>query len=256
MRGHGLWWAAALVVATNLGAWGFAVANRSGEPEAVLQLTERELRLPAKDADNTALTLELVFERLQHGPVTGSGRPQHEDAGWFDRARLQAIGFDCRLPVTPENARHYRAQPPRTTFAALEFEGVEWQAQIQRAREKDPLLDTHLVAIDVDNDSAALRRRHPDRRSVAIVKATAALQFVSNPGQPPFLMGRVSGALPGEINVPREWRPPLERYQTAPAPGTWPPPLREPRYRVTVRWGSRFEPWIEDVQPLPDAGLK
>jgi hypothetical protein len=256
MRGHGLWWAAALVIATNLGAWGFAMANRSGEPEAVLQLTERELRLPEKEADNTALTLHLVFERRQHGPITGSGRPRVEDAGWFDRAKLQGIGFDCHLPVTPENARHYRGQPPRSTFAALEWEGEEWQGQVERAREKDPLLDTHLVAIDVDNDPAALRRRHPDRRSVAIVRATAALQFVNNPGQPPFLMGRVIQALPGELNVPREWRPLLEPFQATSSTGVWPPPLREPRYRVTVRWGSRFEPWIEDIRPLPDTAAK
>ncbi len=253
MRGHGLWWAAALVMATNLGAWGAAASNRSGEPDAVLDLTEREMRLPAKEAENTSLALGLVFKRVQHGPVTGSGRPQFEDAGWFDRAKLQAIGFDCRLPMTPENARHYRTQPPRSTFAALEYEGETWRAEIQAARETDPLLDTHLVAVDVDNDPAALRKRHPDRRRVAIVRATAMLQFVSNPGRPPFLMGRVTQALPGEINVPRQWRPVLEGFQAALAPRAGPAPLHEPRFRVTVKWGTRFEPWIAGVERLPGA---
>jgi hypothetical protein len=250
MRGHGLWWAAALVIATNLAALGFAGLNRSGEPEAVLVLTERELRLPSKEADNTALTLQLVFERLQHGPVTGSGRPQYEDAGWFDRAKLQAIGFDCSVPVTMANASHYRTRPPRSTFVALEYEGEEWRAQIQQATEKDPLLDTHLVAVDVENDPATLRRRHPDRRRVAIVEATADLRLVNNPGGTPFLRGRVTQLLPGQINVPRRWRSLLERFQSDRPPGPGPAPLHEPRYQVTVRWGSRLEPWVTDVRPL------
>ena len=254
MRGHGLWWVAALVLATTLGAWGLAVANRSGEPEAVLDLTERELRLPAREADNSSLALGLVFERRRHGPVTGSGQPEIEGPGWFDCAKLQAIGFDCRTPVSPEQARRYRAQLSRTTYAALEYEGDAWQAQMRDAREPDAALDTHLVAIDVDNDPAALRRRHPDRRRVAIVEALASLRYVANPGQPPFVMGRVIAVAPAAINVPREWRASLEAFQAEQAPGVWPPPLREPRYRVTVKWGRRLEPWIAGVQPLAPAG--
>ena len=62
MRRYGPWLAAALVVLSNLAAWRAAALNRSGEPEAVLVLTERELRLPVRQAENTALTLSLVFE--------------------------------------------------------------------------------------------------------------------------------------------------------------------------------------------------
>ena len=253
MRGRGWWWAALLVVGANLAAWAFAAANMSGEPDAVLDLTERELRLPPKEADNTAITLQLVFERQRETvtgiPVTGP-RPRPREAGWFDQAKLQSIGFDCNLPVTAGNAFRYRTQPPRSTFAALEYEGAAWRSQVDAAASPDARLDTHLAAIDVDNDAAALRRRHPDRRRVAIVSATAMLQFVSNPGESPFLMGRVSQALPGEINVPREWRRLLEGFQHGPRPETAPAPLREPRYRVTVKWGKRFEPWISSVQIL------
>jgi len=134
---------------------------------------------------------------------------------------------------------------PRTTFAALEYEGDPW-----------PALDTHLVAIDVDNDPAALRRRHPDRRRVAIVEALASLHYVANPGQPPFVMGRVVTVAPAAINVPREWRASLEGFQAERTPGAWPPPLREPRYRVTVKWGRRFEPWIAGVEALGPADAR
>ena len=36
-----------------------------------------------------------------------------------------------------------------------------------------------------------------------------------------------------------------------------PPPLHDPRYRVTVKWGRNLEPWIADVQLLmPTAPLR
>jgi hypothetical protein len=269
MRRYGPWLAAALVVLSNLAAWRVAALNRLGEPEAVLVLTERELQLPAKQAENTALTLALVFEPPR---PRGAGGP-HE-AGWFDRAKLQSIGFDCRRPVAAENADYYRTRPPRATYAALEYEGARWLKQlgqaprtpqppssftvpesavqngVVRVAPRDPFLDSHLIPIDVDNDPAALRARHPDTRAVAVVEATVALQYVSNAGRPPFLTGRVTSVLPPEINVPREWRGALVALQSDEEPGVWPPPQHEPRFRVTVSWGKRLEPWITNVELL------
>ncbi|HOG29100.1 MAG TPA: DUF4824 family protein [Vicinamibacterales bacterium] len=253
MRGRGLWWASALVVAANLAVLGLSAANRSGEPDAILDLTERELRLPVKEPENTALALSIEFQRRRPGPETESEQPQVKEAGWFDRAKLEAIGFDCSRPVALEYASFYRGQPARTTFAALEYEGDEWRRQVEQAPGPDAAFDTRLIAVDVDNDPAALRRRHPDRRRVAIVEATAILRYVAGAGGPPVLMGRIVGVLPGSITVPREWRAALEAYQSDRLPDSSPPPMREPRYRVTVEWGSRFEPRVTSVEPLVPA---
>jgi hypothetical protein len=268
MRRYGPWLAAALVVVSNLAAWRVAALNRRGEPEAVLVLTERELRLPARQAENTALTLSLVFEPPRQA------RQESRAPGWFDRAKLEAIGFDCSRPVTTEHAEYYRTRPPRTAYAALEYEGALWRKQLEQAplapqmpasitvpesavqhgvvrvAPRDPFLDSHLIPIDVDHDPAALRARHPDTRAVAIVEATVALQYVGNAGRPPFLMGRVTSVLPPEINVPREWRGALVALQSDREPDTWPPPQHEPRFRATVAWGRRLEPWITHVELL------
>ena len=93
--------------------------------------------------------------------------------------------------MTAENADYYRTRPPRATYAALEYEGALWLKQLEQAPRtpqppfsftvpesavqngvvrvapRDPFLDSHLVPIDVDNDPAALRARHPDTRAVA-----------------------------------------------------------------------------------------
>lgn len=232
MRRSGLLWAAAVVLLANAAAWIAAARNEAGEPEAVLVLTERELSIPPRQAENTALTLSLVFEPPRRQPREGP-----HDAGWFDREKLASIGFDCRRPVAQENAEHYRTRIPRSTFAALEYAD-------------SPSPDTHLLPIDVDNDAAALRRRHPDRGRVAIVEATAVIRYVSNPGQPPFLMGQVSSVLPGEIHVPREWRRLLTPLQSSQRPAVWPPPPQEPRFRATIAWGRRLEPRVTNVELL------
>jgi hypothetical protein len=230
MRRPGLLWAAAVVLMANAAAWIAAARNQAGEPEAVLVLTERELRLPPKQAENTSLTLSLVFE-----PPGRQPREEVREAGWFDRAKLESVGFDCRRPVTPEHADYYRTRLPRAVFAALEYGESE-------------SLQTHLSPVDVDNDPAALRRRHPDRRRVAIVEATAVVRYVANAGQPPFLAGQITSVLPGDIHVPREWRGLLTPLQTTRRDGDWPPPAREPRFRATIAWGTHLEPRITDVE--------
>ncbi len=232
MRRTGLLWAAAIIVVANAAAWGAAAMNRRGEPEAILELTERELRLPAKQAENTALTLSLVFE-----PPGTRGTRNVGEAGWFDRAKLQSIGFDCRRPVTPEQ----RGVLP-DAHSAVDVRGARVARRVgarlapgsDRCRQR----------------SSGLRARHPDRRRVAVVEATAALRYIANPGQPPFLMGRVTSVLPPEINVPREWRGALEGLQSDAQPGASPPNQHEPGFRVTVSWGVRLEPWITNVELL------
>ena len=232
MRRAGLLCAAAIVLAANAAAWIAAARNQAGEPEARLVLTERELRLPPRQAENTALMLALVFEPPRRQP-----RQQVAEPGWFDRAKLQSIGFDCRRPVTPENAEYYRTRIPRSVFAALEYGESE-------------SLETHLRPVDVDTDARALRQRHPDRSRVAIVEATAGIRYVANAGAPPFVMGEITSVLPGDIHVPREWRGVLTPLQPAQGPAVWPPPAAEPRFRATVAWGRRLEPWITHVELL------
>ena len=185
---------------SNLAAWGVAALNRSGEPEAVLVLTERELRLPARQAENTALTLALVFERWRE---RGDGR-RCASAGWFDRAKLESIGFDCSRPVTAEHADYYRTRPPRATYAALEYEGALWLKQSSRLRARRnrpfvhgarsavrtawcvdasrPVLDSHLSRSTSTTIPPHCGRAIPTAARVAIVEATAALQYVGNRG--------------------------------------------------------------------------
>ena len=249
--------AALVVVFSNLFALARVGMNRSGEPEATLPLTERELRPTPQQAENTAMTLRLVWT----DPAASAGDP-----GWFDAAKLSSIGFNCRLPVTEENAAHYRVTPPRSTYAVLEFDGAGWQRYVAAPRAAGDLSpidrESRLVVVDVGNDPRALRARYPDRTRTVVVPATAALSFVREGGRPPFLRGRVTQVFPLELNVPRQWRTVFERPSGGmPVTGVSRPRLggralaHDPQFRVTVAWGRSLEPWIADVRPLPAATL-
>jgi hypothetical protein len=260
----GLWIAAIVVIASNAFTLWAARANRAGEPEAVLDLTEREMRLAGREADNTAMALRLEWTDLEpawKGPGT------EQAPTWFDAAKLASIGFDTSLPVTREHAAHYRGMAPRSVYAVLENDGEAWRRYVEylpSQQEKDIALgQTRLVLIDVGTDPGALRAKHPDRRRTVIVPATAGLTFVQPRAGEPFLKGRVNVAYPIEMNVPRELRPVLESLgpQSMKAPvrqGEAAAVLREgelalagaPRYRVTVKWGRSLEPWLESVERM------
>lgn len=264
MRHKGPLVASAVVLVFNLATIAMVAVNRSGDPEAVLELTERELSLPPREAENTALALRLEWvdpEAVRPGP------------GWFDRTKLQEIGFDCRLAPSEENRQRYFAAMPRATYAVLEDQGEAWRRYLAepvfptpaggapwrlRHAEADPAVrpnGSHLVLVDVGNDPSALRARHPDRRRQVVVPAVAGLRLVEERGQAPYLEGLVTAVMPQQLNVERNQRKLLETLQSerrgrtgARPDGAMPP--AEPRFRATVKWGRSLEPWLADVQPI------
>ncbi len=267
-----LWIAAIVVIVSNAFTLWAARANRAAEPEAVLELTERELRLPGtREADNTAMALRLEWTDLEpawRGPGT------EQVPAWFDAAKLASIGFDTSLPVTRENAERYRGMAPRAVYAVLENDGEAWRRYVDglpSGQEKDTALgQTRLVLIDVGTDPGALRVRYPDRRRMAVVPATAGLSFVQPQSGEPFLKGRINTVYPMELNVPKDLRPALESLGPRTMVGRVPPGetmVRQgetnvvprerdlafaegPRYRVTVKWGRSLEPWIVGVERI------
>ncbi len=240
--------ASAVVVVSNVWALGLAAINRQGEPDAVLQLTEREAQLVPGGTENTAVSLRLAWT----GPNVA------RDADWFDQSKLSELGFDCNVPVTRENAKHYYGRPPRRVYAALEYEGPAWQ---RYAAGLAPVVDTtsvygvsHLMLVDLDRDAARLRARYPDRTRVAIVHAIVGLTVVSERGRAPRLRGLVFGVLPSELNLPRDLRRTVEPLVARTSPGRATDlsgataQLRGPHYVATVRWGGRLEPWVEAIR--------
>jgi hypothetical protein len=245
--------AIATVVVANAATLTMVAINRGGE-EARLVLTERELRLAAPGTENTGISLGLTWRR------------PWDQFKWFDRAKLEAVGYDCSIdPDDPAAEAHYlRARfMQRAAYLALEYrpEEIPTRPPGEAIREtaalrERPELDTRrsrLVAIDADIDRAALRARHPDRHRVIIAPASVYLLYEkATDTHPARLRGGVNMVFPSEVCVPKEHRVLLEQIMAGADPQDN-PRFRldhDPRYEVTLVYGSRLEPRITNVVPL------
>ena len=96
---------AALVLGGNAFALIGVAYNRSGAPDAQVELSERELVSPPRYAiherENSGLALQIAW-RLDYGPQhTYSGHVRHRSgAPWLDRDKLKSLGF--KLAAAPE----------------------------------------------------------------------------------------------------------------------------------------------------------
>ncbi|MBK8337400.1 MAG: DUF4824 family protein [Sterolibacteriaceae bacterium] len=151
-RAHTLIAGAALIVLTNAVALGGAYFNRSGEAEARVALTERELGFGWESMDrheNSGLALRLnwrVESRDDEG-IDYAYSGLYTSPAWLDQARMAALGFDvpsrsgatgrdgdCDRDGDCATERRYRRQLTRQALLVLEYDGPSWQGALVRAR--------------------------------------------------------------------------------------------------------------------------
>ncbi|HVG08368.1 MAG TPA: DUF4824 family protein [Thermoanaerobaculia bacterium] len=268
MKLRGLLAGLVLIALANAAVLAGVAWNRRGEPEATVILTERELQIPwsaVNDEDDTGLDLQLEWNaRWAAGGRAPEGLPL---------TTLHELGFQPRAG---------RNEPPRTAWVVMEMDGEAWQRwiakrrrQVEEERRKEPESDcppgadleqmlvsgSRLVVVDAGRDPEALRRRHPDRSRYLVVPGTVHAREAS----PGAFEGLVSELRVNSIHVPLRLRPLLDeivtaervRRETSTAVDV---PPRPPRYRATVAFGKRGEPWLVNVEKLsapatPPAGF-
>lgn len=273
MRRRGPVAAITLVLVTNAYVLIGVAWNRSGEPDAEITLTERELPLhqPA-GTEASAPSLRLAWAGYLE---RGAG-----ESGWLDERKLEEIGFDCEIPLASTAApEFYRKQLPRMTYVVLENGGKAWEERLERLRrsvgdvaaktrtgdaaakdleterkrlERSEKSASRLVPMDAGNDAAALRSKYADRTRYVIVQGIVRITTGPSPAGarrreeiPAGVQGSIQRLLISEIDVPAPWRSAFGALGPTPADGA------EPRFAVTLRFGRRHEPWIVDVQLLP-----
>ena len=102
MKKYGLISAIVLIVLTNMVVLAGVAYNRSGEPDAVVQLTERELHWKKHygmtDKEDTGLYLNLKWN-MGGFPYRYPPWTFQQENSWLNQEKLQVLGFDISFPL-------------------------------------------------------------------------------------------------------------------------------------------------------------
>lgn len=273
-RKHTLIVGLGILAGTNAVALLGVYGNRHGEPEALLNLSEREVGLPFRWAgrdENSGLALSIEW-RIPQTPVTDG--TDADDLNlvysaaipWLDEAKMVSLGFDAlsKSRLT-DDIRETQRQTSREVFLVLELDGPAYQAALARAQavfalqsrrvteatDPEKLAErrreaqerlygekhkrSRLFAVDAGRDAAALRRTYPNRHQYAIVRAK--IEPAWRPSGSRELTGMISSLSVDEIMVPFAFRPLAEALSQNKSDE------REP-FVATVAYGRRLEPWL------------
>ena len=265
---------------TNAVALGGVAWNRSGEPESVLTLTERELMRPYGsffDRERGGVEFLISWRVLPDDPNMGLYMSNYGHPAWFDEAKLQELGFDVSRSRTPDRrGRYYDRQLPREALIVLEFDGPTWPKALERMRKagekelaaaagkpgeemraknvaetikREETTGSRLFAVDVGLDAAALRGKYPDRARYAILSGKVR---ASRDMRGDKLQGYIAELHNTRVNVPREIMPAMSPVSFRHPPSAFRPsagaPAEGPAFQATIAFGKRHEPWLVGVQ--------
>lgn len=243
--------------------------NRSGEPDSVLRLSQRELELPywrGVDREGAMHELRLKWRTLAKDEKTYYGTYGGQ-AEWLDHKKLQALGFEVSPGnETPSGKRSVRRPISKLVYVALELDGGAYREAVRRVQKladkptaqpdasvpsdspaqrlkREQTSESRLFAIDASLDSGELRNRYSDRTRYAIVRGRVHVYRTYTAGrdaQPSQLDGYLSEVLNDRISVPREFLSKID-WQSRDSTGNR---AAQPDLEVTLALGRRFEPWI------------
>jgi len=270
----------AIIIVTNVVALAGVAYNRSGQPGAQIELTERELAMPYRYygmfKENTGLGLRIQC-RLEGDIYYGYGNC-NGISKWFNREKLIELGFKLQPLEDKGSGRYAREKElPRKAYIVLEYDGPAWQRALASAEQElnaqqQLLVDnpdkeefkkrvtaardklegeqryfSRLFAIDAGSDKTKLRKRYPDSNRYLIMQALIRPSWYGN-GKDGEWKGRITRLLISTINVPLERRAVFELLK--PDQNNRNQNQGTPRYKVRLAFGKRGEPWVIGVEDL------
>lgn len=250
-----------LILAGNAVALIGVAYNRSGEPDAVVELSQRELAAPyafRANKENSGLTLTLSWRIGEARRSASAGKIMGAGVSWLGKDKLAELGFDVSAAAGDQADLRVMKQLPRDAWIVLEFDGPAWQEalaaraadlaeanerlasvpdntefkqrvkQAQQQLEAEQNSNSRLFAIDVGPDRDRLRSRYPDRARHLVLPGEIRLGYTRD-GATGFFSRLDASA----VHVPLAER-------TVIVPGA--------PYTVTVAFGKRAEPWIVEAR--------
>lgn len=267
-----------VLLATNVAVLLGVASNRSGEPEAVVVLTEREVQLPYRvHVEDSGLALRLAWraigEEKEETYYVDWRTPE-----WFNGEKLKEVGFDVEDLTRPEyTSERYKVPVAREVLIVFEYDGEPHKEAVRRAEralekakksfeldreneelgknleraekrlEGEEVWESRLFAIDAGLDAARLREKYPNRERFIITPGVVEPTTYYSDDEKE-LQGYISWLSVGNINVPLRLRRELATFLDIDKSGN--SESRRPRYRIELAYGKRLEPWIRSVSQI------
>ena len=270
-----------IIVVSNVVALGGVAYNRSGEAEALVELTERELNIAYRyglERDNTGLRLSINcrLETLENDYGYGNRNCWGEPL-WLNHEKLIELGFEFEAHDKDRSYRAYQRVLPKDAYLVLEYDGPSHQRVLQAKEQKlleeqtlqgnnpekpefeervkqaeknlltEQNFNSRLFAVGAGLNAVELRKSYPDTGHYILMKASVRPSWHFK-DQRWTWSGRISDLLIESINVPLEHRTVLFPIEKAGSRRN--PESDGPRYQVKVAFGKRLEPWVVGVEKL------
>lgn len=272
----------AIIIGTNVVALIGVAYNRSGEPDAIVELTERELGMPYRyrmNKENTGLGLRINCrieeseQNYSYGNFNCWGNP-----AWLNKEKLIELGFTFKpRKEKGEGFFPYDKTLPRKVYLVLEYNGAayqralaskekalseqqallannpdkaEFEKRVKNAQDKldsEQHYNSRLFAIDAGQDKTVLRSTYPDTSRYILMQASIKPVWNSTKNENEWI-GTITDLLIDTINIPLEHRAVFEPLEDANLRRD--PNKQTPRYKVRVAFGKRAEPWVVAVDKL------
>ncbi|MDQ1329893.1 MAG: hypothetical protein QG578_155 [Thermodesulfobacteriota bacterium] len=209
--------------------------NRSGKPEAVIELTERELAFLntyETNDENSGLSLRLDWRIIPEIKDDNYSFMRWGSPVWLNEQKLLELGFTIDTFTCPDkDSKKIKSPLPRDAFIVLEYDGNAYQEALKRSEmnlkkaeaalrantedkglqnnfkeaqtsvEDERSKESRLYAIDAGLDAAKLRERYADRSKYIVLPGIVDLMcsYDKNKSE---IMGNITDIRIDRINVP------------------------------------------------------
>ena len=269
-----------ILVATNIVVLSGVASNRSGNPEAQITLSERELQLPYRVyEENSGLTLRLAWRTLGKNEDDNNYSDWRSPA-WFSAEKLKELGFIIDNYLSSKDSVNFYKQPiPKEVFIVLENNGEPYREALRRAEvafekekglfklnsgdkklrdnlknaekrlERERITESRLFAIDAGLDPKKLREKYNDRTRFIVTKGLVKPRYDYG-NKKKDVIGYITKLSMESILVPLKHR---QMFDAVPVKDkSKQNEIRRPRYKVELAYGSRLEPWFVSVRQMDD----
>ena len=253
----------ALLILTNIVVLLGIYLNRSGETTSEVILTQRELEIPySMKKENNSIFLKLVYRNINKSKFSHLGN-------WLNVSKLNELGFETDKDI---NYKKNTRRQSKEVFIVLEYNGESYKKSLKLAEEtfseqealysvdkskqrayknakrslsREQTSASRLFAIDAGLYYEKLRQKYTNKANFIIVKG---LVKISNGYKKKITYGYIQQLHIQKIHLPYEFKhvlkniKPINKYNEK--------QNTVPSYKVEVKYGSRFEPWISSVKRI------